>query len=69
MDKFLIGSAILLFLFGIMLVLKPDLVKKISDFLNRSILPVEDKMRSSNMISGLILLILSAVVFYLAMKK
>lgn len=69
MDRFLIGSAIVLFIFGILLLLKPDIVKKFSDFLNKSILPVEDKMRSSHNISGIILLILGIIVFYLATKK
>lgn len=69
MDRFLIGSAILLFIFGILLLLKPEMVKKFSDFLNKSIFPVEDKMRASHIVSGVILLVLSVIVFYLATKK
>jgi len=69
MDKFLMGSAIVLLVFGILLLLKPDVVKRFSDFLNKSILPVEDKMRTAHVVSGVMLLILSAVVFYLSAKK
>jgi predicted MFS family arabinose efflux permease len=69
MDIFLIVSAIALLIFGALLVLMPDTVKKISDFLNRSVLPVEDKMRSSNVMSGVILIAVSVIVFYIAMKK
>lgn len=68
MDRFLIGAAILLFIFGALLLFKPDIVKKISDFLNKSLFPVEDKMRASNIVSGVILIILSVVVYYLATK-
>lgn len=68
MDKFLIGAAILLLTFGVLLLLKPDTVKKLSDFLNKSILPVEDKMRTAHTVSGVLLLILGAIVFYLALK-
>jgi hypothetical protein len=69
MDKFLIGSALLLFIFGVLLLVKPDIVKKFSDLLNKSVFPVEDKMRASHVMSGITLLILSIVVFYLANKK
>ncbi|MBI5124004.1 MAG: hypothetical protein HZA72_01135 [Candidatus Omnitrophica bacterium] len=69
MDKFLIGSAIILFVFGMLLLVKPDIVKKLSDFLNKSLFPVEDRMRASHTISGAILLILGIIVFYLALKK
>lgn len=69
MDRFLIGSALVLFIFGILLLLKPDIVKKFSDFLNKSIFPVEDKMRASHIVSGIMLVVLSIIVFYLATKK
>lgn len=69
MDKFLIIAAITLLLFGALLLFRPDSIKKLSDFLNRSILPIEDKMRASHTISGVILLILGIIVFYLALKK
>ena len=69
MDIFLIVSAILLLLFGGLLLMAPNAVKKISDFLNKSILPVEDKMRAAHAMSGVILVILSVIVFYIALKK
>lgn len=69
MDLFLIGSAIILLVFGGLLLLAPGAVKKISDFLNTSILPVEDKMRSAHSVSGVILVVLSVIVFYMALKK
>lgn len=69
MHIFLTCSAIALFIFGIILLLKPDLIKKFSDFLNKSILPLEDRMRASNMIGGAVLIILSVIIFYLAAKK
>ena len=69
MDKFLIVSAIVLFIFGVLLLLKPDAVKKLSDFLNKNVFPVEDKMRASNVISGIILVTFSIIVAYLALKK
>ena len=69
MDIFLIGSAVVLFLFGALLLFKPVVVVKISDWLNKSILPIEDKMRSSHSVSGILLVILSVIVLYLAMKK
>ena len=69
MDKFLIGSAIVLFIFGALLLFKPNIVKKISDWLNKSLFPVEDKMRSSNIVSGVLLVILGVIVMYLATKR
>ena len=69
MDIFLIGSAIVLLVFGGLLLLAPNMVKKISDFLNTAVLPVEDKMRSAHAVSGIILVVLSVIVFYMALKK
>ena len=69
MDIFLIGSAMILLVFGGLLLLAPNMMKKISDFLNRSILPIEDKMRSAHAVSGIILVVLSVIVFYIALKK
>lgn len=65
----LIGSAVTLFVFGLILLFKPDIEKKISDWLNRNLFPVEDKMRSSNKISGLLLIVLGIVIYHLAIKK
>lgn len=65
----MIGSAIALFVFGALLLLKPQAVIKFSDFLNKIILPLEDKMRKANILSGIILITLSLAVFYLALKK
>ncbi len=69
MDIVLIGSAIILFVFGLILLFKPDIEKRISDWLNRNLFPIEDKMRASNKISGLLLIGLGIVVYYLAIKK
>jgi len=65
----LIGSAVILFVFGLILLFKPDIEKRISDWLNKSLFPVEDKMRSSNKLSGMLLIILGAIVLYLATKR
>ena len=69
MERFLILAAVLLFVFGVLLIFAPGVVKKISDFLNKSILSVDEKMRASHSLSGVLLLILSAVVFYFALTK
>lgn len=69
MDKALIGSAILLFVFGLILLFRPDIEKRISDWLNRNLLLIEEKMRASNKISGLLLIVLGMVIYYLAIKK
>ena len=69
MDIFLIGSAIILLVFGGLLLLAPNMVKKVSDFLNTAVLPIEDKMRSAHAVSGIILVVLSVIVFYIALKK
>jgi len=69
MDIFLIGSAIILLIFGGLLLLAPNMVKKVSDFLNTAVLPIEDKMRSAHAVSGIILVVLSVIVFYIALKK
>jgi len=69
MDMFLIVSAVILLVFGGLLLMAPNVVKKISDFLNTSILPVEDKMRAAHTMSGIILVVLSVIVFYMAFKK
>ncbi len=69
MDIALIGSAIILFVFGVILLFRPDIEKKISDWLNRILFPTEDKMRSSNKISGLLLIVLGIVVYMLAVKR
>lgn len=65
----LIGAAIMLFVFGVILLFKPDVEKRISDWLNKSLFPVEDKMRSSNKMSGILLIVLGIIVYYLATKK
>ena len=65
----LIGSAVILFVFGIILLFKPGIEKRISDWLNRTLFPIEDKMRSSNKISGILLIVLGIVVYILAVKK
>ncbi|MDO8536121.1 MAG: hypothetical protein Q7S30_03845 [Candidatus Omnitrophota bacterium] len=69
MSIVLIGCAVILFVFGLILLFKPDVEKKISDWLNKNLLPVEDKMRSSNKIGGLLLMVLGIVVYILAVKK
>lgn len=69
MNIALIGSAIVLFVFGVILLFKPDVEKRISDWLNKSLFPVEDKMRASNKISGLLLIALGVVIYLLAVKK
>jgi len=69
MNIFLIAVAIVLFIFGTLLVFKPGIEKKISDWLNKNLLFVEDVMRSSNRISGLLLITLGIIIYYLAIKK
>ena len=69
MNILLIASAVVLFVFGLILLFKPDIEKKISDWLNRNMFPIEDKMRSSNKISGLLLVVLGVVIYILATKK
>ncbi len=69
MGVVLVGAAIVLFVFGIILLFKPDVEKKISDWLNKNLFPVEDKMRSSNKIGGLLLIVLGIVIYILAVKK
>jgi uncharacterized membrane protein HdeD (DUF308 family) len=65
----LLISAVILFVFGIIMLFKPDMEKKISDWLNRNLFPIEDKMRSSNKLSGLLLMALGIVVYLLAVKR
>lgn len=65
----LIGSAVILFVFGLLLLFRPDIEKRISDWLNRNLILIEDKMRSSNKISGLLLMALGVVIYILAVKK
>ena len=69
MKTVLIGSSVVLFIFGIILLIRPDVEKKISDWLNRTMISVEDKMRSSNKLSGILLMVLGVVVYLLAVKK
>jgi hypothetical protein len=69
MNIALIGSAVVLFVFGIIMLFKPDIEKRISDWLDKNLFPTEEKMRSSNKISGLLLIGLSIVVYILAVKK
>jgi len=59
----------MLFVFGIILLFKPDVEKRISDWLNKILLPIEDMMRSSNKIGGLLLIALGMVVYILAAKR
>ena len=65
----MVGSAVVLFIFGLILLFKPDIEKRISDWLNKTLFPIEDKMRSSNKVSGLLLMVLGTVVYFLATKK
>lgn len=69
MNIFLAGSAVVLFVFGALLLFRPDIEKKISDWLDKVLFPTEDRMRSSNKISGLLLIVLGIVVCFLAMKR
>jgi hypothetical protein len=69
MGVVLVGTAVVLCVFGLILLLKPDIEKRMSDWLNRNLFPIEDKMRSSNKVSGLLLIALGAVVYCLAIKK
>lgn len=69
MDKFLLVSAAVLFIFGILLMLRPTIVKRISEHVDKVILRVDDKMHSSHLISGAILVLLGIIVFYLSIKK
>ena len=69
MDVFLIVAAIVLLIFGALLAFMPKAVKRLSDFLNKNILPIEDKMSSSHTVSGIILMVLSVIVLYLAFKR
>jgi uncharacterized membrane protein HdeD (DUF308 family) len=69
MDIVLKASAVILFIFGLILLFKPDIEKKISDWLNKNLFPIEDKMRSSNKLSGILLIILGLVIYFLAVKR
>ena len=69
MDIMLIAYAVILVVFGIILLFKPEAERKISDWLNKNLFPIEDKMRSSNKSSGILLIILGIVVYVLAVKK
>jgi uncharacterized membrane protein HdeD (DUF308 family) len=69
MDIVLKASAVILFMFGLILLFKPDIEKKISDWLNKNLFPIEDKMRSSNKLSGILLIMLGLVIYFLAMKR
>ncbi|MCX5665672.1 MAG: hypothetical protein NT036_01290 [Candidatus Omnitrophica bacterium] len=69
MDIVLIVSAVVLFVFGVILLFKPDTERKISDWLNKNLFPIEDKMRSSNKLSGLLLIVLGIVIYMLAAKR
>ena len=69
MSIFLVASAAVLFIFGVLLLLFPSMLKKVSGFLNKVILSVEDKMHAHNTLGGAVLLALSIVIFYMAAKK
>lgn len=68
MERFLIGSAVVLFIFGMLFLLKPNIIKKFSYFLNKIVFSLEDRMFAAPIISGSMLLMLSIVVFSLAAK-
>lgn len=65
MDKFLTGSAVTLFVFGMLLLFKPNIMRKISSWLNKNVVALEDVMLSSNRMSGILLVILSMIILYL----
>ena len=69
MNIFLVASAALLFIFGALLTLFPSAIKRVSGFLNKAILSIEDKMQAQHMLGGTVLLALSIAVFYMAAKK
>ena len=69
MNIFLSATAIALFIFGFILFFKPDIEKRISDWLNKNLLFIEDRMRASNKISGSLLIVLGVVVYYLSIKN
>lgn len=69
MSVFFIVSAVALCVFGALLLFKPDAEKRMSDLLNRVLFSTEDKMRSSNKISGLSLIVLGIIVYFLTVKK
>ena len=69
MNIFLVASAALLFIFGALLTLFPSVLKKMSGFLNKVVLSLEDKMEAQHTLGGTVLLALSIAVLYVAVKK
>ena len=69
MNIFLVASAALLFIFGALLTLFPSVLKKVSNFLNKAVLSLEDMMEAKHTLGGTVLLALSIVVMYVAVKK
>lgn len=69
MIVFLIVSAITLSVFGVLLFFAPGIIVKISDFLNRNILTVDEKMRVSNRLTGIVFLLLGIALCYIVFKK
>ena len=69
MNIFLVASAALLFIFGALLVLFPSILKRISDLMNRVVLSLEDKIEAQHTLGGTVLVALSIVVFYVAVRK
>ena len=64
MHAVLIGSAITLFLLGIIILFKPDIWKKISNWLSKPLFSIE-----ANKAGGLLLVVIGIVIYILAMKK
>jgi len=64
MHKVLIGSAITLFVLGLIVLVKPGIEKRVSNWLNKAPFSIE-----ANKVTGLLLVALGIVIYILAIKK
>lgn len=69
MTIFLMISAAILFIFGLLLLFAPGAVAKISDFLNRSAINADKEIYVSNRVSGTLFLLLSIALCYVILRK
>jgi uncharacterized BrkB/YihY/UPF0761 family membrane protein len=69
MEIFLIIATVVLFVFGVLLLLSPETVLKVSAFLNRVICPVDEEVRRWRRPIGIFFLALTIFLWYVILWK
>lgn len=69
MELFLIIAAIIFFIFGSLLLISPQAVEKISNYTNRVLFTIDEKIHKWRKPIGIVFLVLAVFLWYSALFK